>query len=96
MLKINPLQQKVIYIYRHIDVESHEGWLNVGETTCDAEGRVRTQNEADNVSADILWTTESVRNNGKTFSDREIHRLLETKGVEREKKHNTETNRDSE
>ena len=96
MLKINSLQPKVIYIYRHIDVESHEGWLKVGETTRDAEGRVRTQNEADNVRAEILWTTESVRNNGKTFSDREIHRLLETKGIEREKKHNTETNRDSE
>ena len=96
MPKINSLQQKVIYIYRHIDVESHKGWLKVGETIRDAEGRVRIQNEADNVRAEILWTTEAIRNNGKTFSDRDIHRLLETKGIEREKKHNTDTNRDSE
>ena len=96
MPTINSLQQKVIYIYQHIDVASHEGWLKVGETTCDTEGRVRAQNEADNVRAQILWTTEVLRNNGETFSDKDIHRLLETKGIEREKKHNTGTNRDSE
>ena len=96
MSKIKSLQQKIIYIYQHLDVESHIGWLKVGETTRDAEGRVRAQNEADNVKAKILWTTEAVRNNGNSFSDKDIHRLLETKGVEREKKHNTETNRDSE
>ena len=96
MLKINSLQQKIIYIYQHIDVASHEGWLKVGETVKDVEERVRAQNEADNVQAKILWTTEAIRNNGETFSDKEIHRLLVTKGVEREKKHNTETNRDSE
>ncbi|MDR2585342.1 MAG: Eco57I restriction-modification methylase domain-containing protein [Prevotellaceae bacterium] len=96
MLKINALQQKFIYIYQHIDVAGHNGWLKVGETTRDAQGRVRAQNEADNVRAQILWTTQAIRNNGQTFSDKEIHRLLETKGVEREKKHNTQTNRDSE
>jgi hypothetical protein len=96
MLKIKSLQQKVIYVYRHIDVASHEGWLKVGETTRDAQDRVRTQNEADNVKAEILWTIDAVRNNGKSFSDKDIHRLLETKSVEREKKHNTDTNRESE
>ena len=102
MLKINSLQQKVIYIYQHIDVVSHIGWLKVGETTlkttaaADADGRVQVQNDAGNVRAEILWTTEAIRNNGETFSDRDIHRLLVTKGVEREKKHNTESKRDSE
>jgi len=96
MPKINSLQQKVIYIYQHLDVASHAGWLKVGETTRDAEGRVRTQNEADNVRAEILWTTDAMRNNGETFSDKDIHRLLVTKGIEREKKHNTETKRESE
>ena len=96
MPKINSLQQKIIYIYRHLDVASHEGWLKVGETVRNAEGRVRAQNEANNVRAEILWTTEAVRNNSETFSDRDIHRLLETKGIEREKKQNTDTNRDSE
>jgi len=96
MPQIKSLQQKVIYIYQHIDVASHEGWFKVGETIRNAEGRVQAQNEADNVRAEILWTTEAIRNDGKTFSDKDIHRLLETKGVEREKKHNTNTSRDSE
>ena len=86
----------MVYIYQHLDVESHKGWLKVGETTCDVEGRVRAQNEADNVRAEILWTAEAVRYDGNSFSDKDIHRFLETKGIEREKKHNTETNRDSE
>jgi len=89
MQRINSLQQKIIYVYSHLDVTSHAGWLKVGETTQTAEGRVRTQNEADNVRAQILWTTTALRNNGETFSDKDIHRLLETKGIEREKKHNT-------
>jgi len=96
MPQIKSLQQKVIYIYQHIDVTSHKGWFKVGETIRNAEGRVQAQNEADNVRAEILWTTEAVRNDGETFSDKDIHRLLETKGVEREKKHNTNTSRDSE
>ena len=96
MLQIKSFEQKVIYIYKHLDVVSHKGWLKVGETTKDVKERVRNQNEADNVKAKILWETDAIRNNGCTFSDRDIHRLLVTKGVEREKKHNTETNRDSE
>jgi len=96
MPQIKSFEQKIIYIYKHFDVASHKGWLKVGETTRDAGSRVRIQNEADNVKAEILWEIEAIRNNGRTFSDKDIHRLLDTKGIEREKKHNTKTNRDSE
>jgi len=96
MPEIKALSQKVIYIYQHIDVTSHIGWLKVGETTKETNDRIRSQNEADNVEVKILWETEAIRNNGKTFSDKDIHRLLETKGIEREKKKNTNSDRYSE
>ena len=31
-IKVNAFDKKVIYIYKHLDVASHEGWLKVGET----------------------------------------------------------------
>ena len=101
-IKLKAFDQKVIYIYKHLDVISHQGWLKVGETKqsrITGKGtnmRILEQNTAANVAYEVLYTTNAVRNNGTTFSDRDIHNLLVAMDIEREQTINPETKKQSE
>lgn len=101
-MKINAFDKKVIYVYKHLDVVSHEGWLKVGETKQSrikgdgANLRIEEQHEASNVAYEVLYTTSAVTNDGRPFSDHDIHTELVTKGIDREKTQNPRTNRESE
>lgn len=99
---VNAFDKKVIYVYKHLDVKSHEGWLKVGETKASritgsgTNMRILEQNTAANVAYEVLYTTDAVRNNGTPFSDTDIHDLLVAKDIEREDTINPETKRKSE
>ena len=99
---VNAFDKKVIYVYKHLDVKSHEGWLKVGETKASritgsgTNMRILEQNTAANVAYEVLYTTDAVRNNGTPFSDTDIHDLLVAKDIEREDTINPETERKSE
>lgn len=99
---VNAFDKKVIYVYKHLDVKSHEGWLKVGETKASritgsgTNMRILEQNTAANVAYEVLYTTDAVRNNGTPFSDSDIHDLLVAKDIEREDTINPETKRKSE
>lgn len=80
--------KKIIYVYKHIDVISHYGFLKIGETSKTAKNRILKQNEADNVRCEILFTVPAIKKNGVLIKDKDIHNLLEKKGYEREPKHN--------
>ena len=101
-VKVNAFDKKIIYIYKHLDVKSHEGWLKVGETKASritgsgTNMRILEQNTAANVAYEVLYTTDAVRNNGTPFSDTDIHDLLVAKDIEREDTINPETKRKSE
>ena len=101
-VKIKAFDRKVIYVYKHLDVISHEGKLKVGETkksniTGDGTNmRILDQNTAANVPYEVLYTTDAVRNNGTPFSDRDIHELLVAMDIEREQTINPKTKRQSE
>lgn len=101
-VSINAFDIKVIYVYKHLDVMSHKGWLKVGETkksriTGDGTNmRILEQNTAANVAYEVLYTTDAVRNNGTPFSDKDIHELLVAKDIEREQTINPETKKESE
>lgn len=101
-IKVNAFERKVIYIYRHIDVASHEGWLKVGETKSSnitGEGknrRIIDQHSAANIPYEVLYTTNAVTNSGYIFSDHDIHQLLEGMDIERQEKLDSETNKPSE
>lgn len=79
--------KKIIYVYKHIDVISHIGWLKIGETTKNYD-RIVKQNEASNVQCEIVYTTDAKINDGSELSDKDIHTALEQLGYEREMKHN--------
>lgn len=101
-IPIQAFDKKVIYVYRHLDVKSHEGWLKVGETKASritGEGknlRILEQNTAANVAYEVLYTTDAVTNDGRPFSDFDIHRLLVERGIQRESTINPNTKKKSE
>ena len=101
-IKVNAFDKKVIYIYKHLDVASHEGWLKVGETkrsNITGEGknlRIIDQHTAANIPYEVLYTTDAVTNSGYIFSDHDIHQLLEGMDIERQEKLDSGTNKPSE
>ena len=101
-VKIDAFDTKIIYVYKHLDVVSHRGWLKVGETSrsritgTGKNVRITEQNSAANIAYEVLYTTNAVTNSGIIFSDKDIHKLLESQDIEREETTNPGTNKVSE
>jgi len=101
-VKVNAFGMKVIYVYKHLDVESHKGWLKVGETkqsriTGTGDNlRIIEQHEASNIAYEVLHTTQAITNDHRPFSDKDIHSKLVSQGIEREVTQNPRTNRKAE
>lgn len=101
-VRVDAFDHKIIYVYEHLDVKSHEGYVKVGETkasriTGTGENmRIKEQNTAADIEYRVLYTTEAVRNNGTVFSDKDIHDLLVAEDIERKTLANSATNRESE
>jgi hypothetical protein len=101
-ITVSAFEKNVIYVYKHLDVLSHHGWLKVGRTKISnirGDGhnlRIIDQHEASNVAYEVLYTTDAVTNDGHMFSDNDIHIELEKLGIEREQTINPLTNRKSE
>ena len=102
MNKNNPIkatgkENKVIYVYHHPESKEHEGWLKIGDQTGYNSGRIKDQNEADNIKAETLYMTDAFDKNGKSFRDFEVHAIIDaTSQFEREKKKNSRSGRYSE
>ena len=64
-----------------------KGWIKVGQTIRKSvDIRIKEQTQTSSPEADtveILYETEAITNNGKTFSDHQIHKKLEEKGYKR-------------
>ena len=65
-----------IYAYEHVGIPAHAGWLKVGYTTRDVETRVKEQNQTGNIPYKILLVRPAMRNDGTSFDDHLIHRIL--------------------
>jgi hypothetical protein len=72
------------------------GFLKIGIQTGFGSSRIYDQNRTPNVETRTLYTTEAVDKNGKSFTDKDIHRLLKLRGHEHTKLHNKTSMRDSE
>ena len=96
-IKATGREKKVIYVYYHPDSKEHEGWLKIGDQTGYHSGRIKDQNEADNIKAETLYMTDAVDVMGKPFRDKEVHAIIDATGqYEREQKKNSKSNRYSE
>jgi len=96
-IKATGKEKKVIYVYHHPDSKEHLGWLKIGDQTGFNSGRIKEQNEADNVKAETLYMTDAIDKNGKSFRDFEVHAIIDATGkYEREQKKNSKSGRYSE
>lgn len=96
-IKTTVKENKVIYVYHHPESKEHEGWLKIGDQTGYNSGRIKDQNEADNIEAETLYMTDAIDINGKSFRDTEVHAIIDATGLfEREQKKNSKSGRYSE
>lgn len=70
----------IIYAYELIGVESHEGYIKIGETTRAAEERIKEQIHTAAVPYKVLGTWSALRDDGSVFRDYDVHGLLRNMG----------------
>lgn len=93
-IKATGKENKVIYVYHHPESKEHSGWLKIGDQTGYNSGRIKDQNEADNIKAETLYMTPAIDKNGNPFRDIEVHAIIDATGkYEREKKKNSKSGR---
>lgn len=72
-----PALSPKIYAYS-IDAPGHEGLLKVGYTTRDVRQRISEQVGTAHIKAKIEIEEDAIRNDGTTFDDHDVHRVLST------------------
>ncbi len=75
---VNP----TIYAYELVGVSTHEGQIKIGFTDRDAFTRVSEQLKTSAVKYRILFETSAMRNDGSSFTDKDVHRFLRKKGIQ--------------
>ncbi|MBR4152342.1 MAG: GIY-YIG nuclease family protein, partial [Selenomonadaceae bacterium] len=77
-------KDRLIYIFT-IDDAAHKGLLKIGETTLKsqnisleqaARNRIKQYTNTAGVNFNLLHTELAVKNNGQTFRDYDVHRVL--------------------
>ncbi|MDR2770180.1 MAG: GIY-YIG nuclease family protein [Rickettsiales bacterium] len=77
-----PALSPTIYAYALIGVPDHDGLLKVGYTDRSANKRIAEQTKTAGVKTDILLVENAMREDGTTFTDRDIHRVLRGRGIQ--------------
>ena len=70
----------VIYAYELVGVESHRGYIKVGETTRSAAERIREQTHTVAVQFRVLGTWSALRDDGTVFRDHDVRAVLLKRG----------------
>ena len=70
-----------IYAYELVGVDSHKGYIKVGYTDRDVETRVKEQLHVVGIEYRILLRESAMRNDGSCFTDKDIHKILRSKGI---------------
>lgn len=76
-----PKLTPTIYAYEHIGVEAHKGYLKVGYTDRTAEERVAEIEHTSAVPYKIVLVESAMRSDGTYFTDKDVHAVLEKKGI---------------
>lgn len=83
LFKQRPELTPTIYVYEILGVPSHKGLIKIGYTTRDVRERIKEQLGTPRIEYKILLEESSMRNDGTSFDDHEVHRYLSKKGFER-------------
>ncbi|MDP5049169.1 MAG: GIY-YIG nuclease family protein, partial [Saprospiraceae bacterium] len=69
-----------IYAYELVGVSTHKGLIKIGFTSRDAFSRVSEQLRTSGLKYTIVFEESAMRNDGSSFTDHDIHRLLRKQG----------------
>jgi len=69
-----------IYVYELIGVASHKGYIKIGYTERDVATRIKEQLHTSAVPFKILYQESAMREDGYVFTDKDIHRIIESRG----------------
>lgn len=69
-----------IYVYELIGVASHKGYIKIGYTERDVATRIKEQLHTSAVPFKILYQESAMREDGSVFTDKDIHRIIESRG----------------
>lgn len=75
-----PAVTPTIYAYRLPGVDSHKGYLKIGYTDRSAKERIEEQLHTSKIKYEIVLVTSAMANDGSCFTDKDIHKILESKG----------------
>lgn len=78
-----PPANPTLYAYELVGVNTHNGLLKVGYTDRDAKTRVAEQLKTARLTYKIVYEESAMRSDGSAFTDFDVHRYLENKGVKR-------------
>jgi hypothetical protein len=77
-----PQLNPTIYAYELYNVDEKKGQLKIGYTNRDANTRIKEQIGAIKLNFKIILEVDAVKNNGSTFTDHDIHRIMRKKGFQ--------------
>ena len=75
-----PTTNPTIYAYELVGVSTHKGLIKIGFTSRDAFSRVSEQLRTSGLKYTIIFEESAMRNDGSSFTDHDIHRLLRKQG----------------
>ncbi|MDP4913306.1 MAG: GIY-YIG nuclease family protein, partial [Saprospiraceae bacterium] len=75
-----PTTNPTIYAYEMVGVSTHIGQIKIGFTSRDAFSRVSEQLRTSGLKYTIVFEESAMRNDGSSFTDHDIHRLLRKQG----------------
>ena len=82
---LRPAATPMVYAYEDLNPE-YEGFLKIGYTTVNVEQRVAQQYPTKRPDGKkpyrVVWQNTAIHSDGETFTDRDIHRALEWRGVQ--------------
>jgi hypothetical protein len=81
IFKPRPELTPTIYAYEIPNETSRKGLIKVGYTTRDVRERIKEQLGTSGVEYRILLEESSMRNDGTSFDDHEVHKYLLRKGI---------------
>lgn len=76
-----PSANPTIYAYELEGVATHKGRLKIGYTDRNAQTRIREQLGTAAIKYKIVFEESAMRQDGSSFTDKEVHRLLRKKGI---------------
>lgn len=78
-----PDVKPTIYAYELVGVNSHKGLLKVGYSERDSRVRIAEQARTIGVDYKLVFEASTMRNDGSSFLDHDLHRVLESMGIQR-------------